>query len=326
MIHCWIKHLDSSSIPGLPGHYFSSSRCPTACRDAWPNALVARDGIGWDPSPGYEPAALAEAVREDGRVHGIDNGDDVLAMARDHCADSPQVTMELGVGAELPVSDESFDAAVASLVSEYAPIVDTAAAVLHRALRPGGQAALMSTDWDSTVWLSTDADRMDRAIEAYKDIDANPRLGSQLTAFLRDGGFSVEHVEPYSKLATDLGNYAGLLLERIKGLLEGDGRFDRSEIDAWEGDLRELDDADETFSNATYYRYIARKPRERKPSGMSTKDWLWNLDEPSSGVLQPNQFAGRALEDFDAIDRCIDRDIPVLETGSVRRDPNTVIE
>lgn len=209
--------------------------------------------------PGYEPAALAEAVGSDGRVYGVDNSEDVLAMARDHCADFPQVTLEHADAADLPVPDESFDAAVASLVYEYSPHLDTTVAELNRALRPGGRAALISTDWDSTVWHSTDADRMDRAIETFKDIYANPRLGSQLTSYLRDGGFTLDHVEPYSNLATDLDNYAGLLLELIKGQLEADERFEQSEIEAWERDLRDLDDADETFFNVTYYLYIARK-------------------------------------------------------------------
>jgi len=118
----------------------------------------------------------------------------------------------------------------------------------------------MSTDGDSTVWHSTDADRMDRAIEAFTDIYANPRLGSRLTSFLLDAGFTVEHVEPYSNLATDLDGYAGLVLELFKGQLEADEAFDRSEIEAWERDLRDLDEAGETFLNLTYYLYIVRKP------------------------------------------------------------------
>lgn len=181
-------------------------------------------------------------------------------MARDHCSESAQVTLEVADAADLPVPDESFDAAVASLVYEYSPSLDTAVAELHRALRPGGRAGLISTDWDSTVWHSSDADRMDRAIEAFKDIYANPRLGSQLPSYLRDGGFTVDHVEPYSNLATDLDNYAGLLLNLIKSQLEADERFDQPEIEAWERDLRELDAAGETFFNVTYYLYLIQKP------------------------------------------------------------------
>lgn len=146
-------------------------------------------------------------------------------MAADHCEEYPQVTFEHADAADLPVEDDRFDAAVASLVYEYSPRVDDAVAELHRVLRPGGRAALISTDWDSTVWHSSDPDRMDKAIEGFTDIYANPRLGSQLTSHLTNGGLSIEHVEPYSNLATDLDEYPELLLEFIKGQLKDDASF-----------------------------------------------------------------------------------------------------
>lgn len=210
--------------------------------------------------PGYEPEALAEAVGTDGRVHGIDNSEEVLAMAADHCEEYSQVTLEHSDAAELPVEDDRFDAAVASLVYEYSPTVEDAVAELKRALRPGGRAALISTDWESTVWHSSDADRMDRAIEGFTDIYANPRLGSQLTSYLTNGGLTVEHVEPYSNLATDLDGYPELMLELFKGQLAEVESFNQPEIEAWEQDLRELDEAGETFFNLTYYLYITRNP------------------------------------------------------------------
>lgn len=209
--------------------------------------------------PGYEPAAIAEAVGIDGRVHGIDNSEDILAMAEDRCAEFPQVTLEHADAADLPVDDEAFDAAVASLVYEYSPTVEVALSELNRTLRPGGRAAILSTDWDSMVWHSTDAERMDRSIESFTEVYANPRMGSQLTSYLLDVGFTIEHVEPYSNLETDLDGYAGLVLELFKGQLEADETFDQSEIEAWERDLRGLDEAGETFLNLTYYLYLVRK-------------------------------------------------------------------
>lgn len=210
--------------------------------------------------PGYEAAAIAQAVGDDGRVHGIDNSEDMLAFAENHCADLPNVTFELADATDLPIPDESVDAVVASLVYEYSPHVDVAVAELNRVLRPGGRAGIVSTDWDSTVWHSTDEDRMDRVLEAWKDMYAKPRLGSQLTSYLQKEGLTVEHVEPYSNLQTDLDGYAGLVLNLIKGQVETDERLDRSEIEAWERDLRDIDDAGETFFNVTYYLYTGQKP------------------------------------------------------------------
>lgn len=224
--------------------------------DLAPGESVLSIGCG----PGYEPAAIAEAVGEAGRVHAIDNSADIVAMATEHCADLAQVTIEQADAVDLPVPDESYDAALASLVYEYTPELERALGELYRVLPPGGRAAIVSTDWDSLVWYSSDADRMDRIIDAWSEIFANPRLGSQLTPAVRARGFTVEHVEPYSNLETDLETYAGLMLDLIKGEFESGGPIDESVVNAWEQDLRALDDADETFFNLTYYIYRIRKP------------------------------------------------------------------
>ena len=210
--------------------------------------------------PGHEPTAMAELVGGEGRVLGIDNSEDVVAMAEDHGAEFPQVTIEHGDATDLPAADNSFDAAIASLVYEYSPDVDTALAELYRVLRPGGRAAVLAADWDSTVWHSSDADRMDQAIEAWKTVYAHPRLGSQLTANLDDTGFAIEDVAANSYLETDLDTYAGFLLDLIKGHLEENDVLDQAVIDEWEQDLVEIDEAGETFFSLTYYLYMVHKP------------------------------------------------------------------
>lgn len=80
--------------------------------------------------------------------------------------------------------------------------VDTAVAEPNRVLRPGGRAAVYSTDWDNFVWHFTDRTRMDRAITTWTDVYANPHLGTQLASYFDDAGLVVEHVEPNSILNT----------------------------------------------------------------------------------------------------------------------------
>lgn len=210
--------------------------------------------------PGHEPAAIAEQVGETGQVHGIDNSEDVVAMAQDHCDELPQITIEHGDAIDLGVADAEFDAAIASLVYEYSPEVDTALAELYQALAPGGRAAVLAADWDSTVWHSSDPDRMDRAIEAWANVYAHPHLGSKLTRFFNETNFTIEQVAANSYLETDLDTYAGFLLNLIKGHLEEETSLDQQTIDAWEQDLREIDEGGETFFSLTYYLYMVSKP------------------------------------------------------------------
>lgn len=199
--------------------------------------------------PGHEPAALAEDVGEDGRVHGIDNSEEILVMAKDHCAELPQVTLELADAADLPVPDESFDVAVSVQVYAYVHYVETAVAELNRVLRPGGRAAVYSTNWDSFVWHSSDRARMNRATSAWTDVYVNPHLGSQLASYIHDTGLSVEHVEPNSILNTRLDEtFAGFVVDLFRGQMKGSEAFELRTIEAWERDLEDLDEAARYFS------------------------------------------------------------------------------
>lgn len=211
--------------------------------------------------PGFEPAELAEAVGESGHIYGVDVSEAMVAMGNDRCADLPQVTLELADAVDLPVADERFDAAVSVQVYEYIDDVDAAIAELHRILRPGGRAAVYSTDFDSMVWHSSDRDRMDRAIEAWKDVYVNPHLGSQLASAFNDVGLSIKQVEPNSILNTRLDEtFAGFVVDLFRGQMEESGEFNHPEIEAWEQDLYTLDERGETFFNLTQYLYIVRKP------------------------------------------------------------------
>lgn len=225
--------------------------------DLRPAEAVLSIGCG----PGFETAELAEAVGDSGHVYGIDTSEAVLALADRRCADMAQVTLERADATDIPVDDERFDAAVAVQIYEYIHDVDSAVAELARVLRPGGRVAVYATDWDSIVWHSSDRARMERALKAWTDVYANPHLGSQLTAYFRDAGLTVERVEPNSILDTQLdATYAGFSLGLIRGQLETVEALDETVIEAWVQDLRDIDEAGETFFNLTQYLYTVRKP------------------------------------------------------------------
>lgn len=224
--------------------------------DIRPGEAVLSIGCG----SGAEPAMLASAVGAGGRVLGIDKSEDVLALASDRCAQYSQVALGRADATQLSIPNQSFDAAVASLVFEYVPDVRDAVSELNRVLRPGGRAALVSNDWGSLVWRSTDDDRMSRIVEQWTEAFAHPRIGSRLPSYVQAAGFSVTHVEPYSILSTDLDTYAGLILELVEGKLAEDENVDPSELEEWKRDLRGLDDAGETFFNLTNYLFVVKKP------------------------------------------------------------------
>lgn len=223
--------------------------------DLEPGESVLSVGCG----PGYEPEAMAERVGTAGRVYGIDNSEDVLAIGTNHCDAYPHVTLEHGDADAIPIDDERFDVAVGAYVYEYVPDIESAIDELYRVIAPGGRAAVISGDWDTAVWQSSDPERMDHILDTWMTFFADPNRGSNLRAAFTRSPFEIDSVEPYVYLETDLDDYAGRLLALVKGHLEEEG-IDQSKIADWEQDLRNLEATGETFFSFTSFLYLVRKP------------------------------------------------------------------
>lgn len=223
-----------------------------------PNETVLSIGCG----PGFEPAELADDVSEEGFVVGIDRNKAMLALAQRRCAELSQVTLGQADAVALPVGNQMVNAALSVQVYEYVDNVESAIHELSRVLRPGGRAVVYATDWDSVVWRSSDRERMERVLEAWKGHCSRPQLGSHLAPFLRDAGFSIDHVEPYSILNTQLteGSFVYYLLQFITDYTANHNAIGPSEAEEWAEDLYTLDKADQTFFNFTQYLYHVCKP------------------------------------------------------------------
>jgi SAM-dependent methyltransferase len=221
-----------------------------------PGESVLSVGVG----PGFEPAGLARAVGESGAVHGVDVSEAMLALARERCADHPQVTLEQGDATDLPVADEAFDAATSVQVYEYVEDVPAAADELHRVLQPGGRAVVYATDWDSLVWHAADRDRSLRMAAAWDRHCTHPHLGSRLRPTLREAGFEVAGVEPFTVVETSLeGTFAGYMHRMIRSYVANHDAFDEATANAWADDVQAREDADETFFSLTAYLYRVEK-------------------------------------------------------------------
>lgn len=220
-----------------------------------PDESVVSIGCG----PGFEPAILAEDISESGRVHGVDVNEETLAVAEDRCAELPQVSFEQADATDLPMPGESYDVAVAKQVYQFVPDIDSALHELQRILKPGGRAAVIEKDVDARVIHASDRDRMQRASEVYRDAVLHPHLGSRLISSFPDAGLTVEDVEPRANVHTEINDQVERGIEVQREFMEADESFDQSEIEAWEQDLRALDDAGEFLACGTQFLYIVRK-------------------------------------------------------------------
>lgn len=220
-----------------------------------PDESVLSIGCG----PGFETAVLAEDVGERGRIHGIDINEATLDSAEERCADLPQVSFEYGDATDIPVPDERYDVAVAKQVYQFIPDVDTALDELRRVLKPGGRAAVMEKDFGAMVMHSSDRDRMRRAAEVYRDATLHPHLGTRLVSALPEAGLPVEAIEPRPSMHTEIDAQVERGIEVQRKFMEADESFDQSEIEAWEQNLRNLNDDGEFLSCGTQFLYIVEK-------------------------------------------------------------------
>lgn len=219
---------------------------------------VASIGCG----PGFEPAEIGWAVGKEGQVYGIDRSEAMLALARERCGPLSQVTLSRGDALDLPMADESVDAAVAVQVFEYLEAVDTAVAELARILRPGGSAVVCDADFASLVWRSPNPERMARVLDAFDDHCQHPRLGSRLAPQLHGAGLTVSRVEPNAIVNTrlDEDTFASHLMTFIEDYAADHGAIGPKAARAWADDLRDQDARGETFFSFTQYCYLVRKP------------------------------------------------------------------
>lgn len=210
--------------------------------------------------PGFETAVLAQHVGDAGDVTGVDVNGEVLAEARDRCGQLSNVSFQRGDVTALPVADDSFDLAIAKQMLQFVDDVDAALAELRRVLEPGGRVAVVEVARESHVLHSSDPERMRRANDVYRSARGDRGLGTQLASLLPAAGFTVEDVVPRVRVRREIDDQIERGIEVQRSFLESSDAFDDAEIDAWERDLRDLDDAGEFLSSATTLLYVGRKP------------------------------------------------------------------
>lgn len=219
-----------------------------------PDESILSVGCG----PGFETAALAQQITEEGRITGIDLNEEVLAAARDRCSDFPHISFKQGDITDLPVADESYDLAIAKQVFSQISDVESALDELHRVLKSTGRVAVTGRDKRAHI-KHTPTTRMKRADEVYRTKMAGSQLGTRLIGLLPEAGFRIEDVVPRAKIQTEINDQVERGITVQRRFLEESEAFDDAEIDTWEQDIRDLDETNQFLSCETAFLYIARK-------------------------------------------------------------------
>jgi SAM-dependent methyltransferase len=217
-------------------------------------------GVG----PGLLAYDLARLTGPDGEVVGLDVSADMLELARARLKDFAQARLILGDAALAELEPGRFDAAVSTQVYEYVADVPAALTALHRALRPGGRALILDTDWRSLVWHASDEARMARVLQVWDGHLKDPHLPARLGPWLRDAGFEVRRVEVFPVLSPQwrqVSYAAGIALSvRDYALRHGPGQgLTREEVGAWWADQEALIAQGRFFFSLNRYIFLATR-------------------------------------------------------------------
>ena len=207
----------------------------------------------------YDMSALVGAG---GRVVGIDNSPDMLMLAKQRCADLPQVQLKQSEADSLPEDAESFHAVTCVQVLLYLSDVPAALSEMYRVLKPGGRIAIIETDWRGTVLNSFDDSLTRIILAASENTKSNPNLPTQLGPLMNAQGFSAIKVDAFPILNTSHtpGTWSIVMLEQFARYAREQGAVSAADAEAWLDDLQNKGAEGSYFFCVNRFVFTAVKP------------------------------------------------------------------
>jgi len=210
---------------------------------------------------GFRLAERARAVGPSGKIIGVDPSADMNAVATQHCADYPQVSLHQSDAHSLPLPDGTIDKAVSVQVFEYLNDIPAALAELARVLRPGGRAVISDMHFGTLIWHSDHPDRMQKILRSWDSHFTEPSVPQLLPSLIPAAGLHIEKVIPHTIVDAVFrpDGLANMFVMLMANYALDSGQVDAETVQAWREEQTALAKAGRFFFSVSQFVTVAHK-------------------------------------------------------------------